>query len=71
MKAVQKAIEIKITNIKPNDPAIEIICSEIIETARSNQINNQLSRQWFDFIRAPLNRTLDEEHNNLVATNLK
>ena len=47
------------------------ICNKIIETARSNQINNQLSRQWFDYIRTPLNRTLDEEHDNLIATNLE
>ena len=66
MKAVQKT-----TNTEITDSEIESICSEIIETARSNQINNQLSREWFDFIRAPLNKTLGKEHDNLIATNLQ
>ena len=66
MKAVQKT-----TNTEITDSEIESICSEIIETARSNQINNKLSRQWFDYIRAPLNQTIDEEHKNLIATNLE
>ena len=47
----------------------ESICDEIIGTARSNQINNQLSREWYQFIRHPLNQTLDSENNNLIATN--
>ena len=46
-------------------------CDEIIRTARSNQINNQLSREWYQFIRNPLNQTLDSEHDNLIATNLE
>ena len=28
----------------------ESICDKIIDTARSNQINNQLSREWYQFI---------------------
>ena len=46
-------------------------CDEIIRTARSNQINNQLSREWYNFIRNPLNQTLDNEHDALIATNLE
>ena len=62
MKAIQKT-----TKSKPTDA--ESICDEIIGTARSNQINNQLSREWYQFIRHPLNQTLDSENNNLIATN--
>ena len=47
------------------------ILDEIIRTARSGQISNQLSAEWYQFIQAPINRTLDREHVNLVATNLK
>ena len=46
------------------------ICDEIIYT-QSHQINNQLSREWYQFIRNPLNQTLDSEHDNLIATNLE
>ena len=66
MKAIQKT-----TNNGIKRDEVESICNEIIATARLNQINNQLSRQWFDYIRTPLNRTLDQEHNNLIATNLE
>ena len=47
------------------------ICDEIIRTARSNQINNQLSSEWYQFIQNPLNQTLDSEHDNLIAINLE
>ena len=43
------------------------VFDEIIRTARSGQ----LSTEWFQFIRAPINRTLDREYGNLVASNLK
>ena len=47
------------------------ICDETIDTARSNRINNQLSREWYQFIQNQSNRTLGSEHDNLIATNLK
>ena len=68
MKAVQKAMKIHHSN---TDYERESFCDEVIRAARLNQINNQLSRQWFIYIRAPVNRTLNEEHDNLIATNLE
>ena len=67
MKAIQKTTK---SEDMP-DEEIESIFDEIIDTARSNQINNQLSREWYQFIRHPLNQTLDSEHDNLIATNLE
>ena len=67
MKAIQKTTKNELTSRNER----ESICDEIIGTARSNQINNQLSREWYQFIRHPLNRTLDSEHDNLIATNLE
>ena len=65
MKAIQKT-----TTSEYVDNQSEII-DEIIGTARSGQMTNQLSAEWYQFIRAPINRTLDREHDNLVAANLK
>ena len=67
MKAIQKTTETKATN----QFEIGSICDEIIRAARSNQINNQLSRLWYHFIRNPLNRTLESEHDSLMAINLE
>ena len=67
MKAVQKTTR----NEYLTDEEKESICDEIIDFARLNQINNQLSRDWFTFIRHPLNQTLESEHDNLIATNLQ
>ena len=67
MKAIQKTTK---SGLFQSDEK-ESICDEIIRTARSNQVNNQLSREWCQFIRNPLNRTLDSEHDNLIATNLE
>ena len=53
------------------DDEKESIYDEIIRTARSNEISNQLSREWYQFIRNPLNQTLDSEHDNLIATNIE
>ena len=47
------------------------VLDEIMRTARSGQISTQLSREWYQFIQAPINRTLDTEHENLVASNLE
>ena len=67
MKVIQKT-----TESGSNDEIDrESIFDEIIRAAQSNQISNQLSRQWFNYIRAPFNRTLDKEHQNLIATNLE
>ena len=68
MKAIQKAIKIYDSSSYCER---ESIFDEIISAARSNQINNQLSRQWFNYIRAPFNRTLNDEHDNLIAINLE
>ena len=65
MKAIQK------TTKTGSNTRKEPICDEIIRTARLNQINNQLSHEWFHFIRIPLNRTLESEHDNLIATNFE
>ena len=67
MKAIQKTTKSGFTSTDEQ----ESICDEIIRTARTNQINNQLSREWYHFIRHPLNQTLDSEHDNLIATNLE
>ena len=68
MKAIQKVM--KIHELISYDKR-ESFCDEIIRSARSNQINNQLSRQWYNYIRAPNNRTINEEHDNLIAINLE
>ena len=65
MKAIQKT-----TTSEFVDNESEIL-DEIIHTARSGQISNQLSAEWYQFIQAPINRTLNKEHDILVATNLK
>ena len=65
MKAIQKTTK-RITTLEK-----ESTCDEIIRTARLNQINNQLSREWYHFIRNPLNQPLESEHENLIATNLE
>ena len=66
MKAIQKTTKF---NLDVHERVS--ICDEIISAARSNQINNQLSRQWFNYIRAPVNRTINDEHDNLIAANLE
>ena len=65
MKAIQKTTTSDYVNNRRQ------IFDEIIRTARSGQIRNQLSAEWYQFIQAPINRTLDREHDNLVASNLK
>ena len=67
MKAIKKTT--KIGSVEKGE--IESICDEIICTARSNQISNQLSHDWYQYIRSPRNLTLDLEHDKLVATNLE
>ena len=57
MKAIQKTTKTKISSSDK-----ESICDEIIRTARSNQINNQLSRQWYHFIRHHCEPLLDSTH---------
>ena len=64
MKAIQKA-----TN--RNEHEQKSVFDEIIRAARSNQINNQLSHQWFNYIRHPINQTINDEHDNLIAINLE
>ena len=65
MKAIQKTTTSDYVNNQDQ------IFDEIIRTARSGQMTNQLSAEWYQFIRSPINRTLDREHDNLVASNLK
>ena len=67
MKAIQKTTKSGFITIDKRESILE----EIIRTARSNQINNQLSSGWYHFIRNPKNRTLGSEYDNLVATNLE
>ena len=66
MKAIQKTTTCDLSVFEN----VEIF-DEIIHTARSGQMTNQLSAEWYQFIQAPVNRTLDREHDNLVASNLK
>ena len=63
MKAIQK------TTTSKENVSKESICDEIIRAARLNLINNQMPREWYHFIQNPLNRTLDSEHDDLIATN--
>ena len=65
MKAIQKTTKSVIGSSEKS------IFDEIIRTAELNQINNQLSREWFNYIRIPINQTIDREHDNLIATNLE
>lgn len=67
MKAIQKT-----TYIEREDDD-ETIFDEIIRTAKSNQISQNLSTEWYQFIKQPTKQTvcqtLHEEHDNLVASN--
>ena len=65
MRAIQKTTTSEFVDNKRE------IFDEIMLTARSGQISNQLSTEWYQFIQAPINRTLNKEHDILVATNLK
>ena len=67
MKTIQKTT--KSGSIGIHDR--ESILAEIIYTARLNQTNNQLHREWYQFTQNSLNQTLGSEHDNLVATNLE
>ena len=67
MKAIQKTTK---SGYMTSDDR-ELICDEIFRTARSNEINNQLSREWYNFVQNPLNRTLDCEHDSLIGVNLE
>ena len=68
MKAIQKTTE---TYCRPDEVDVDAIFDEIIDTVERNQINNQLSREWYQFIRSPMNRTLESEHGILIDTNLE
>ena len=65
MKAIQKTTKSQYID-SPSD-----FFDEIMLTARSGQMTNQLSADWYQFIQAPINQTLNKEHGNLVASNLK
>ena len=67
MKAIQKTMKSGVIF----DNEIISTFDEIIRTAELNQTNNQLSREWFNYIRIPINQTIDREHDNLIATNLE
>ena len=43
------------------------VFEEILSSARSGQITNQLSAEWFQFIQAPVNQTLNKD--DLVVAN--
>ena len=66
MQAIQKT-----TKTQMDESESESLFDEIVRAAELNQINNQLSREWFNYIRCPINQTLDKEHDNLIATNLE
>ena len=68
MKAIQKATSSELSSITDN---YNELFDEILHAARSGQVINQLSAEWYQFIRAPKNLTLNREHDGLVAANLK
>ena len=69
MKAIQQTTKISLGSFCSDE--LKAICNEVIRTAELNQIKNQLSGEWFSYIRFPMNQTLDREHDNLIASNLE
>ena len=65
MKAIQKTTTADINTDR------ESIFDEVINAARSYNGDDQLSAQWYQYIRDTSNKTLGEEHDKLVAANLE
>ena len=70
IKAIQGIPKCQAMNANPVfDEIIRAARSQI--NRRSGQITKQLSAEWHQFIRTPMNQTLNREHDELVAANLK
>ena len=66
MKAIQKT-----TTSEVNYNEIESICDGVISAARSYNGDDQLSAEWYQYIRDTSNQTLGKEHDKLIAANLE
>ena len=69
MKAIQKTTRGIWYNTIFNQS--ESIFDEIINAARSYNGDDQLSAEWYQYIRDTSNQTLGKEHDGLIAANLE
>ena len=69
MKAIQKTTTSNFSKVSRRDT--ESIFDEIINAARSYNGDDQLSAEWYQYIRDTSNRTLGQEHDKLIAANLE
>ena len=67
MKAIQKTTKSGSTD----DNIMKYICDEIINAARSYNGDDQLSAEWYQYIRDTSNQTLGKEHDKMIAANLE
>ena len=67
MKAIQK------TTISGyiGEDGRKSICDIVINAARSYNGDDQLSAEWYQYIRETSNQTLGKEHDKLIAANLE
>ena len=68
MKAIQKTTKSGFIREKEKR---ESIFDEVINTARSYNGDDQLSVEWYQYIRQTSNQTLGQEHDGLIAANLE
>ena len=67
MKAIQKTT----TSDEIEESEIKSIFEEVINAARSYNGDDQLSVEWYQYIRDTSNQTLGKEHDGLIAANLE
>ena len=67
MKAIQKTTTSGGTSVNER----KSICDEVINAARSYNVDDQLSVEWYQYIRDTSNKTLDKEHYKMIAANLE
>ena len=67
MKAVQKTTTCK----EMSSDETASIYDEVMNTARSYNGEDQLSAEWYQYIRHTSNKTLGKEHDKLIAANLE
>ena len=65
MKAIQKTT----TSDEIEEDEIKSIFEEVINAARSYNGDDQLSAEWYQYIRNTSNLTLGMEHDQLIAAN--
>ena len=68
MKAIQKTTK---TEWNLNKDERKSICDKVINAARSYNGDDQLSAEWYQYIRDTSNQTLGKEHDKLIAANLE